>query len=129
MAVTEYGVSSDIRIAPEYGFTLSCIVNDTGVSAGADGKKILKAGSPVGSATNVFENRDTVLSLSTGSSNGGNAQGVLLHDVDVTSGSANATLVAAGVIDLLKLESDVLLYIDTTVKSALSKIIFMKGAK
>lgn len=128
MARTEFGVNSDIRIAPEQGFTISCQVGDTGVVAGSDGRKILKAGTPVGGATNVLENRDTKLVLTTGSTDGAKAQGVILHDVDVSSGSNNATLVVAGVIDLLKLDSDVVGYIDTNVKSALKHIIFMKGA-
>ena len=36
-----------ILIAPELAFSLSCKVANTGVGAGEDGKKIVKAGTPL----------------------------------------------------------------------------------
>lgn len=117
-----YGADKNILIAPELAFTIGCIVGNTGVDANEDGKKIIKAGTPVGHATNVLENRQTVLTTE------GNAQGVVLHDVDVTNGNNNATLVVAGYVDLLKLDADVVAKVETA-KANLTKITFMKGAK
>lgn len=119
-----YGADKNILIAPELAFTIGCIVSDTGagVVATDDGRKIIKAGTPVGGATNVLENRQTVLETD------GTAQGVILHDVDVTEGNNNATLVVAGYVDLLKLEDSVLALVETA-KGNLPKITFMKGAK
>jgi len=125
MATETFGADKNILIAPELAFTIGCIVGNTGITADTDGKKIIKAGTPVGSATNVLENRQTVLSVTNDATAGSTSQGVVLHDVDVTNGNANATLVVAGYVDLLKLD----VTLNSTAKTALSRIVFMKGAK
>lgn len=115
----------NILIAPELAMTIGCIVSNAGVIATNDnGDKVIKAGTPVGGAVNVFENRQTELTVS------GTAQGVVLHDVPFKNGAttANATLVVSGTVDLLKLDDDVVSTVETA-KSDLTKIIFMKGAK
>lgn len=129
---TKYGVDKNILIAPDQAFTIGCLVGNSGVTADSNGRKIIKAGTPVGSTVNVFENRQTVLVVtntanagSPAATDGKNSKGVLLHDVDVTEGDANATLVVKGVVDLLKL--DVTPVEDA--KAALSRILFIKGAK
>lgn len=129
MAVKTQTIVADknILIAPELAMTIGCIVANTGVTADSNGRKIIKAGTPVGGTTNVLENRQTVLTTANTSSTGANAQGVVLHDVDVTDGNANATLVIEGTIDLLKLDAS--LTIAEAAKTALTKINFMKGAK
>ncbi len=123
MATVNVNTSKDIRLFPEVCVEIPCIVDDTGVVAGADGKKIIKAGTPVGSAVNVFENRQTVLS-----DGGANAIGVLMHDTDVTAGKANVSVLIAGYVDLLKLEADVIEKVNAA-KATLTRIVFMKGAK
>ena len=120
----EFGNDKQILIAPELAFTIGCLVGNTGVSANAEGRKIIKAGTPVGGATNVLTNRQTVLAETTGET----AQGVVLHDVDVTDGDANATLVIEGVIDVLKLETAVATKL-TTAAANLPKITVMNGYK
>ena len=120
-----YGADKNILIAPELAMTIGCIVSNAGVTTTDDsGNKVIKAGTPVGGATNVLENRQTELTV------GGTAQGVVLHDVHFKNGATteNATLVIAGTVDLLKLDSDVVGAVETA-KSDLTKIIFMKGAK
>ena len=120
----EFGNDKQILIAPELAFTVGCLVGNTGVSANKEGRKIIKAGTPVGGATNVLTNRQTVLAETTGET----AQGVVLHDVDVTDGDANATLVIEGVIDVLKVETDVASKL-TTAATNLPKITVMNGYK
>lgn len=120
-----YGNEKQILIAPEVAVEIGCLVTNTGVDANSDGKKILKAGTPVGGSTNVLMNRQTVLTKQTGA----NAQGVLLHDVDVTAGQANATLVIEGVIDYEKVDEDVQALYTGTVTGAMPKITIMKGSK
>lgn len=118
----EFGNDKQILIAPELAFTVGCLVGNTGVTANEEGRKIVKAGTPVGGATNVLTNRQTVLAETTGET----AQGVVLHDVDVTDGDANATLVIEGVIDVLKLEEAVATKL-TTAAANLPKITVMNG--
>lgn len=120
-----YGNEKQILIAPEVAVEIGCLVTNTGIDADAEGKKILKAGTPVGGSTNVLMNRQTVLTKQTGA----NAQGVLLHDVDVTAGQANATLVIEGVIDYEKVDEDVQALYTGTVTGAMPKITIMKGSK
>ena len=116
-----YGNRKEILIAPELAFSVGCIVSSTGIEA-VNGKKILKAGTPVGGA-DVLTNRQAALSQNTE-----NPVGIILHDVDVTNGDENATLVLKGQVDLLKLEDDVKALV-TTAKEKLTNIIFMNGNK
>lgn len=83
-------------------------------SAGVDvnGKKIVKAGTPL---TGSLDARATAF----GKASGANAVGVLLHDVDVTSGNANGTLLIFGFVNTNRLDSATQALITADVKSAL----------
>ena len=100
-----YNVSKDILLAPHLAFTISAIVGSTGVTNNAEGRKVIPAGTPVGGTTSVLATRSTVLQVTNTSQNGANAQGVLLHDVDVTNGNTNAQVVIRGVVDSSKCNS------------------------
>lgn len=112
----------DVVLNPDNLFEIGIQVANTGVSANADGRKIIPAGTPVGGSTSVLETRNTVLAVTNTSANGANAQGVLRHDVDVTNGNANATLVVRGEIDLSKCPTIV-----AEAKTALVHLIFVNG--
>lgn len=56
-----------------------------------------------------------------------NAVCVILHDVDVTAGAENATIVVAGCVDILKLETSVRDLISNVTINKLNKIVFVKG--
>ena len=119
-----YNVSKDILLAPHLAFTISAIVGSTGVTNNAEGRKVIPAGTPVGGTTSVLATRSTVLQVTNTNSNGANAQGVLLHDVDVTNGNTNAQVVIRGVVDSSKCQT-----IDATAKTALTLITFVNGGK
>lgn len=119
-----YNVSKDILLAPHLAFTISAIVGSTGVTNNAEGRKVIPAGTPVGGTTSVLATRSTVLQVTNTSQNGANAQGVLLHDVDVTNGNTNAQVVIRGVVDSSKCPT-----IDATAKTALTLITFVNGGK
>ena len=114
------GISTkQILSAPELAYTLSCKFANTGVTA-VDGKKIIKAGTPVAGS---LEARDTAFTVASGS----DAIGVALHDVDVTDGTKNGTVCAFGFIDMGKLDTDVAALHTTAVRTALgTKITYMK---
>ena len=113
----------DVALNPDNLFEIGVQVTNTGVSANAEGRKIIPAGTPVGHATkNVLVERDTVLVVSNDSTLGANAQGVLRHDVDVTAGQANATLIVRGEVDSSKCPT-----IHADAKTALTHIIFVNG--
>lgn len=121
-----YDTRNTILIGQEsFYIALPARVTNTGLTADSNGKKILKAGTPL---SGNIENRDTAFVKATTSSGASNATAVLLHDVDVTSGANNGTIVLAGCIDLLKLDSNTSSLVTTEVKKALDKIIFVKGS-
>ena len=110
--VGEYGTPKTILIGQEsYYIALPVIVSG---SANA----VIKAGQPL---VGDLEDRDTAFTAGTS-----NAVGANLHDVKLDAdGKGNATLVIAGCIDLLKLDSTVA----TALKSAaIAKIILVKGS-
>lgn len=88
---TDYGNDVEILKFVDHFVGEAIQVSDSGVSANEDGKKIVVAGSLL--------NKDGVVA------NDGTVVGVLLHDVDVTYGSAAGTIVVHGFIDGTKLPS------------------------
>lgn len=81
-----------------------------------NGRKIVKAGTPL---TGNLEARETAFVKAATSSGASNAVGILLHDVDVTDGDANGTLLIWGFVDLNKLDTATAALITTEVKTAL----------
>lgn len=101
-----YDIESDILIAPHLAFALSCIVSNDGVDANSEGKKIIKAGTPLVADANPYMNRQTILKVYTGSGTS-SCYGYARWDIDVTNGNANATMLVDGQVDRLKLAGDV----------------------
>lgn len=123
MAVTKisYSTPKNILIGQDsYHIALGARVANTGVVADANGKKILYAGTPL---KGDIAKRDTAFVKGAEDSTA-----VLLHDVDVTNGEENATIVLAGCIDLLKLKDETKELLTEEVKDALSRIIFVEGS-
>ena len=119
-----YGVEKHILIANNsYMVTLGGIIKQTGVTADSDGRKIVKAGTPL---YGDIEKRDTGFTIA--GAEGASPVCVLMHDVDVTAGDENGTIVLAGCVDLLKLESSVKTALTSSVKAALPRIIFVEGS-
>lgn len=114
----------DVVLNPDNLFEIGVQVANTGVTANTEGRKIIPAGTPVGGTTSALETRNTVLAVTNTAATGANAQGVLRHDVDVTDGNANATLVVRGEIDLSKCPTIV-----AEAKTALVHLIFVNGGR
>lgn len=100
------------------------VVGNTGITADVNGKKIIKAGTPL---TGDLSARNTAFSIATTTSNVSNAVGVAIHDVDVTDGENNAELLILGFVNLNNLDSSVASLITSEVKTALKGIVtFLK---
>ena len=103
------------------------IVVDDGYSVTRDGKKIVPAGTPLSGDLTA---RDTAFVQAKDATSAGNdgkaATGVLLHDVDVTNGDNNGTLLIWGFVDLNKLDSTTAALITATRKSEMKNITFLK---
>lgn len=108
-----------ILIAPELAFALSCKVANTGVDADSDGKKIVKAGTPLAGSMTA---RDTAFTVASGT----DAVGIILHDVDVTGGTQNAQVMTFGFVDISKLDSDVVAKVEAAKSALAGKIQFVQ---
>ena len=109
-----------ITVADTVAVSFGAVIANTGISADSDGKKIIKAGTPVAGDLTA-RNTAFVKDLETA------PVGVVLHDVDVTAGNANGAVLVFGFVDIDKLDSAVVTELTSTVKALLPKITFIKG--
>ena len=113
------GTTRKTILVDEFNSTaLSCMVSDTGVSE-ENGRKLIKAGTPV---AGDLQNRQTPFTVA---ADGTGAVGVILHDVDVTKGTANSQVVIFGFIDVSKLDDSVVPMV-TAAADKLKMIQFVK---
>ena len=96
--------------------SVGILVSNTGITADSEGKKIVKAGTPL---TGSLEARGTAFAKASTTEGVSNAVGVLLHDVDVTAGAENGTLLIFGFVDLNKVDTATAALITSDVKTAL----------
>lgn len=116
--------TKQILFATQPSMSVGVVVGNAGVNADSEGKKILKAGTPIKGS---LEARGTAWTLSADSSGSNPAVGVLLHDVDVTAGNENGTALIFGFVDLNKVDSSVTALITSAAKTALAgKVTFLK---
>lgn len=107
-------------------FALPVMISNSGVSAGQDGKKIVKAGTPLKGS---LLNRDEAFTVG---AKDDAVVGIAEHDVDVTSGTANGGIIVFGFIDESKLDTDVVTLLNTVntdttkLRDKLTKITFCK---
>lgn len=94
---TDYSNRKEILKFPDHYVNLAITVDDTGVVANAEGKKIVPAGTLMGGGVLASE---TVKATAV---NGTGSEGVLFYDVDVTYGPAPGALTIHGFIDLDKI--------------------------
>lgn len=117
--------TNDYLIAGQNSFALSCIVGNAGVSANAEGHKIIKAGTPlyIGSGKNIYKDRFEVLTVS-----GDTLVGIARHNVDVTAGNTNDAVLTQGYVEFYRLAEDVQAKVEA-VETQLTEIKFVRGAK
>lgn len=105
------------------------IVVDDGYSVTRNGRKIVPAGTPLSgnltARTTAFV-KAVDNTAESGASNGKPATGVLLHDVDVTEGDTNGTLLIWGFVDLNKVDNTTAALITATRQSEMPSIKFLK---
>lgn len=113
------GPDKQILIAEDsYKVTLGAVIAATG-AVDVAGRKILKAGTPV---KGDLKARTTAFVKEAAEPNA-----ILLHDVDVTEGENNGTIVVVGAVDLNRLDADAAALITAEVEAKLSKIVFLKS--
>lgn len=113
------GPDKQILIAEDsFKVTLGAVIAATG-AVEVDGKKIIKAGTPV---KGDLKDRNTAFAKEAEAPNA-----IVLHDVDVTDGANNGTIVIAGAVDLNRLDADAAALITSAVEEKLPRIIFFKS--
>lgn len=112
----------NILLAPKLAYAIPVQVANTNVTADANGRKIIKAGTPIGGATSALLTPNTVLSVVSNNT----AQGLLLWDLDVTDGNNNGTMLVRGVVDSSKIK-DFDTVVPTAVRGVLPNITFRNG--
>lgn len=121
-----------IMLADSQMVSFPVVLANTEVTAGSDGRKILRAGTPIAGdieARNTAFTKAKTTSAGEPPANSSNAVGILLHDVDVTDGNNNGIVVLFGFVDLEKLDEETFKLITAEVKTALSgKIWFLTGS-
>ena len=119
------GISKTTLTAPtqilanvELQASVGCIVaKSAGVTVGS--KTIVKAGTPVTGSLDALTTAFTAAADS-------NAVGIILHDVDVTDGAANATLLIFGFVNKNRIDATTKAKITADVVTALAgKITFL----
>ena len=101
---TSYFNKKDILKFPDHFVAVAVTVDSAGITANADGKKIVKAGTIVGGKTGpVLASENEVVVKKNIATNGASAEGVLLDDVDVTYGNASGAMLIHGFIAIDKL--------------------------
>lgn len=98
---TTYTNKKEILKFPDHYVALAIRVSDAGISANADGKKIVPAGTILGGGVLADDSIPAVKATTTSGTS--NAEGVLLNDTDVTYGPAPGALVIHGFVATGKL--------------------------
>ena len=123
------GITKETAVAPsqilfnvQNQMSVGVIVDETVGTAGEDGRKIVKAGTPLNGDLTA---RGTAFVAAKDTSNP--AVGILLHDVDVTDGDANGTLLIWGFVNLNRMDSTTAGLITATRKTELAgRVWFLK---
>lgn len=105
---------------------VSIIVDDAlGVTDPATGRKLVKAGTPLAGDLTQRETAFVAVNEASASS-ASDAKGILLHDVDVTTGDANGTLLIFGFVNVDRIDATVMKKNNEYVQKALKGIYFLK---
>ncbi len=118
-----YGNTNQILFAVEHQVSMGVVVSKAlGVAEG--NKKVVKAGTPL---TGNLDARTTAFTAATAGSSteASNAVGVLLHDVDVTTGDANGTLLLFGFVNTNRVDATTKAKLTDEVKAAMPMIKFV----
>lgn len=118
-----YVNTNQILFAVEHQVSMGIVVDETvGVQDAASGRKYAKAGTPL---TGSLDARTTAFTAASGSGAANNAVGILLHDVDVTAGDNNGTLLIFGFVNTNRIDDTTKAKITADVKAKLPMIQFV----
>lgn len=115
---SSYTTPNQILFAIEHQVSVSIRVDDTYYDE-VNGRKIVRAGTPltgnVDVRTTAFQKSET------------NVKGILLHDVDVTDGENNGTMLVFGFVNTNRIDATTRALLTDDVKKQIPMIFFMKA--
>ena len=118
-----YTNTTQILFAVEHQVSVGVVVSKSQYVE-EDGKKLVKAGTPLSGSLDDRLSPFTIAASSSGSISG-TPVGVLLHDVDVTDGDANGSLLIFGFVNTNRIDEETAKFLSKQVKEAMPKITFM----
>lgn len=98
---TNFTSKKEILKFPDHYVNVAVTVDDTGITANSEGKKIVPAGTIIGNGMLADPSKKAKKAVTT--TGVSNAEGVLFNDVDVTYGPAAGAMLIHGFIDLVKI--------------------------
>lgn len=119
MQKKDYFTKSQVVMFPDVAVALGGIISADATNVTKNDRKLVKAGTPVGGADFM---KDSQTVLTTADAN--NVQGVLVHDVDVTDGNGNGTVLINGYINTKYVDKSVTIA-DDVQKALDGKITFI----
>ena len=117
-----FGAPVQILLNPDMQFSVGVVVSSA-KAVEVNGKKIVKAGTPLVGSLDVRNTAFTVVDTT----NAADVKGVLLHDVDVTNGNGNGTLLIFGFVNPDKIDATTRALITDDVKAAIPEVHFIKA--
>lgn len=104
------------------GYVAAGAVIDDAAFVSEDGRKLVKAGTPVAGDLTA---RGTAFTKA--NADGSDVVGILVHDVDVTNGNANGTVMIGGYVNVDRVDATTAaLYVEAIKKSLKGSITFLK---
>ena len=116
------GAPKQILLNPDLQFSVGIVVSNAKfVEEG--GKKLVKAGTPMVGNLDARTTAFKVVELAIADK----VQGILLHDVDVTDGNANGTLLIMGFVNTNRIDATTKALIVEGVKTTIPMVKFIAG--
>ncbi|MFD2703808.1 hypothetical protein ACFSVM_25595 [Paenibacillus shunpengii] len=101
MKETTYGNTKSITKFPDHYVNVGITVDNTGITANAEGRKIVPAGTILGGG--ILTSTTVKAKKAVTTTGVSNAEGVLFYDVDVTDGPKPGAMLIHGFVDLAKI--------------------------
>jgi len=120
---TTFAAPVQILLNPDFQYSVGVVVSNALFVTDSMGRKIVKAGTPLIGNLDARITPFTVVAAGTEAT----VKGVLLHDIDVSTGNANGTLLIFGFVNPKKMDVATKALVTTGVKTALDgKVTFIE---
>ncbi|MCY9807040.1 hypothetical protein OXT66_05680 [Lentilactobacillus senioris] len=117
-----YETQPEILMNFAQALTLPATMNDEAATANEEGRKVIKAGTPLGADKDFRRNAGVILTPVTDATK---VQAIAMHNVDITDGPKAATVIKRGDIAYDNMAEDVQALFTDEIQKALTHIILV----